>query len=183
MERTIKKYRIASARLKEYDYSAPNWYFVTINTKDHHECFGEIKSGRMFLNELGKIMEEEWLKTSEIRKNIELDYYVVMPNHFHSIIIITEKVETRRGVSLQENEDRQNKFSDPIAGSLSVIINQFKGAVTKRSKIIKLNNFSWQPRFYDRIIRNERELNTIRNYIEQNPLHWELDYDKETLEL
>lgn len=182
MERVIHKYRIASARLKEYDYSTPNWYFVTINTKNHQEYFGEVKNGKMCLNDLGKIVEEEWVKTAEIRKNIDLDYHVVMPNHFHGIIIITEKVETRRGVSLHEDEDRQNKFSDPIAGSLSVIINQFKGAVTKRAKIGGLKHFSWQPRFYDRIIRKERELNAIRNYIDQNPLRLELDYDKETLE-
>lgn len=183
MERIIQKYRIATARLKEYDYSTPNWYFVTINTKNHKEYFGEVKNDKMYLNDLGRIVKEEWVKTSEIRKNIELDSYAVMPNHFHGIIIITEKVETRRGVSLHEDEDRQNKFSDPIAGSLSVIINQFKGAVTKRAKIGGLQLFSWQSRFYDRIIRNEHELNAICNYIEQNPLRWELDYDKETLEL
>ena len=180
MEHTIKRYRIASARLKEYDYSTPNWYFVTINTKDHHEYFGEIKNSRMYLNDLGKIVNEEWLKSTKIRKNIELDYYVIMPNHFHGILIITETVckDVARNVSTNKI------YSDisPVSGSLSAIIRGFKSAVTNQIHNYGEKHFSWQPRFYDRIIRNERELNAIRNYIGQNPLRWELDYDKETLE-
>ena len=81
-----------SIRLKEYDYTNPNWYYVTICTKDKVCCFGKVKNGKMILNDYGKIVEEEWLKTKEIRKNIDLDYYVVMPNHFHGIIIIESNV-------------------------------------------------------------------------------------------
>lgn len=181
MFRTIEKYRIASARLKEYDYSAPNWYFVTINTKNHKEYFGEIKNGKMNLNDLGKTAEEEWIKTPELRKNIELDYYVVMPNHFHGILIITETI--CRDVARNVSTNKKYSEISPQAGSLSTIIRGYKAAVTKRIHETGDKNFSWQARFYDRIIRNERELNAIRNYIEQNPLRWELDYDKETLEL
>ena len=181
MEREIHKYRIPSARLKGYDYSSPNWYFVTINTKHHQEYFGEIKNSEMHLNVLGKIAEEEWIKTSEVRKNVELDYYVVIPNHFHGILIITESL--RRDVA--RNVSTNKKYSDisPVSGSLSTIIRGFKSAVTNQIHKHGDNHFSWQPRFYDRIIRNERELNAIRTYIKLNPLRWELDYDKETLDL
>ncbi|MBU2444796.1 MAG: transposase [Bacteroidetes bacterium] len=91
-------------------------------------------------------------------------------------------VERRRGVSLQcENE---NQFSKPIKKSLSVIINQFKGSVKRWCNKNGCPNFFWQPRFYDRIIRNEKELYQIRKYIEQNPLKWEIEKDNiENLEI
>ena len=129
----------------------------------------------MALNELGRIVEEEWVKTKEIRSNVELDYSVVMPNHFHGIIILNSKkdnVETCRGKSLQEIE---RVFSKPIKNSLSIIINQFKGSVKGWANKNGYNNFSWQPRFYDRIIRDEKELYNIRKYIKQNPLKWEFE--------
>jgi len=101
MYRTIEKYRIASARLKEYDYSTPNLYFVTINTKNHKKYFGDIKNRRISLSEMGNIAQEEWLKTAELRNNIDLDYFVIMPNHFHGILIITETIcrDVARNVS------------------------------------------------------------------------------------
>ena len=164
MSNNIKKYRIESARLKNWDYSTAWWYYVTINTKNHIEWFGIVENKKMYLNDIGKIVENEWLKTEMIRKNIELDYYIVMPNHLHGIIIINESVETtRRAVSttLQPN-------------SLGSIIGQFKSICTKHIRRFE-PDFKWQSRFYDRIIRNDNELYKIRNYIEQNPLRWELD--------
>ncbi len=154
MERIIQKYRIPSARLKEYDYSTPNWYFVTINTKDHQEYFGEIKNSKMCLNELGKIVEGCWKDITKHYPNTELDYFVIMPNHVHGIIIINSVVETGHAPSLQ--------MQTPTLGNM---IGSFKSAVTKQIHEHGEIHFSWQPRFYDRIIRNERELNAIRNYI------------------
>ncbi|MBI5660762.1 MULTISPECIES: transposase [Ignavibacterium] len=192
MTKFQNKYRIESTRIPEYDYSNPNWYYVTINTKNHICYFGEVSNGKMILNELGKIVETEWFKNAELRENIELDYFIIMPNHLHGIIIINpindgvenvnHNVETRRGVSLQgENE---NKFSKPIKNSLSVIINQFKGSVKRWANKNGYEDFQWQPGFYDRIIRNERELYLIRKYIEQNPLKWEIEKNNpENLEL
>ncbi|MDQ7816344.1 MAG: hypothetical protein RDU14_04915 [Melioribacteraceae bacterium] len=91
--------RIESARLRDWDYSTPWWYYVTINTRDHVQYFGCITRGKMEMNELGKIVEAEWIKTKTLRSNIDLDYSVIMPNHIHGIIILTA-VETRRGDSL-----------------------------------------------------------------------------------
>ncbi|MBU2444797.1 MAG: hypothetical protein KJ666_04390 [Bacteroidetes bacterium] len=68
MSKFQNKYRIESARLPKYDYSNPNWYYVTINTKNHIYWFGDIKNGKMILNDLGKIVEQEWLKTAIIKK-------------------------------------------------------------------------------------------------------------------
>ena len=164
-----EKYRIDSSRLKDWDYSTPLWYYVTICANNFKNWFGEIKNGKMILNDLRKIVEEEWLKTKEIRSNVDSDYYVIMPNHFHGIPIIkgTEKarsVETHRDASLRI-----------VKNNLSNIIRGFKGSVTKRIHILGYSQFQWQSRFYDHIIRNEVDLSRIRNYIKNNPLKWELD--------
>lgn len=163
------KYRAESSRLKEWDYTTPWWYYVTICTKHFRNWFGDVKDGQMILNDLGKIVEEEWLKTKEIRTNVDLDYSVIMPNHFHGIPIIqgteiASSVETHRDASLRI-----------VKNNLSDIIRGFKGSVTKRIHLIGFKKFQWQPRFYDHIIRNEEDLRRIRNYIQKNPLKWELD--------
>lgn len=176
MTKFKETFRIESARLEEWDYSNPWWYYVTINTKNHIHYFGNIKNGKMKLNELGLITNKCWKEIPNHYPNVEIDYYVIMPNHVHGIIIINHKdiVETRHGVSLQQHE---NTFSKPIKNSLSVIINQFKGSVKRWSNQNAIHDFQWQSRFYDRIIRNEKELYNIRKYIEQNPLKWELEKD------
>ncbi|MBI1937605.1 MAG: hypothetical protein HYS25_05720 [Ignavibacteriales bacterium] len=137
----------------------------------------------MILNEAGKIVEDEWTKTKSLRSNVNLDYYVIMPNHLHGIIIINgSEVETHR-VRLP-NEERINgrdAFDASlriVKNCLSDIIRGFKSAATKRIKKSGRNNFAWQSRFYDRIIRNENESYAIRNYIEENPLKWEIDKDE-----
>ncbi len=169
------KFRVESTRIKGFDYSTPSWYYVTVNTKNHVNWFGVVKNSKMILNDIGKIVDEEWLRTKEIRKNVDLDYYVIMPNHFHGIIILDEtgNVETRRGVSLQYQNE--NQFSKPIKNSLSIIVNQFKGSVKRWCNKNGYSNFKWQPLFYDHIIRNEEELYKIRKYIADNPLKWEIE--------
>jgi REP element-mobilizing transposase RayT len=124
----------------------------------------------MKLNELGNIVEEEWLKTEKLRKDVELDYYVIMPNHFHGIIINNSRGTMHRAPT-------NPKFGNPISGSLSTIIGAFKAAVTRKiNRLIKQPvSKIWQRNFYEHIIRNENDLNNIRKYIEFNPLKWELD--------
>jgi putative transposase len=92
-----KQHHRKSIRLKEYDYTEPNWYYVTICTHNRQNIFGRVENNKMILNDYGKIAKKEWLKTKEIRKNIDLDYYVVMPNHFHGIIIIEYKMKINTG--------------------------------------------------------------------------------------
>ncbi|MCX6170581.1 MAG: hypothetical protein NTX65_14640 [Ignavibacteriales bacterium] len=169
------QYRIESTRLNGWDYSNPWWYYVTINSKDHTEYFGNIESEKMVQNRMGQIAEEEWLKTKLIRSNVELDYFVIMPNHLHGIIIITNNSK-----DVARNVSTNNKFSEitPKFGSLSTIIRSYKSATSKRIHEIGYLKFSWQPRFYERIIRDEKELNNIRRYIEQNPLKWNLEEKK-----
>jgi len=124
---------------------------------------GNIVNGEMRANKFGRIIETEWLKTPQIRKNVELDEYVVMPNHFHAILFII-----RRGV-LQYAPT--NKFRSP-SQTIGSIVRGFKSAVTKRTN--KLRNTPgipvWQRNYYERVVRNENELNRIREYIQNNPL-------------
>jgi len=161
-----------SIRLKEFDYSNPWWYYVTICTHTRNNLFGKVINAQMRLNEFGNIVEEEWLKTKVIRKNVDLDYYVVMPNHFHGILIINSR-DTARCVPTNENR----KFGEMIPGSLPVIIRSFKSAVTKRINELrkKTDSTVWQKNYYEHIIRNEKDLFFTRRYIELNPLKWELD--------
>jgi len=159
------KYRIESTRLKDWDYSIPWWYYITICTKNNKHLFGKIKDSEMLLNKLGEIVNEVWMRTKTLRSKVDLDYYVIMPNHIHGIVIIegTENkhvVETHRDASLRT-----------VKNNLSDIIRGFKGSVTKRIRSKGYLSFSWQPRFYDHIIRNENDLYRIRTYIQNNPLN------------
>ena len=160
-----EKHKRKTIRLKEFDYSQPGEYFVTICTKNHECRFGAIVDGKMNLNEKGKIVDRCWKGILEHFSNVVLDEYVIMPNHIHGILILNESA-----VSLQE------QFGKPVPGSLSTIVRSFKSAVTKRINETHLTGAGdaplWQPRYYDRIIRNEKELNNIREYIANNIITW-----------
>ncbi len=138
---------------------------------------------------IGVIVTSEWQKTEQIRDNVKLDEWIVMPNHLHGIVVIENadcangSVETHCNASLpQRNKCPQpkqpteyhNKFG-PQSNNLSAIIRGFKGTTTKQIHQSGFPDFAWQPRFYDRIIRNENELNRVREYIRFNPIKWESD--------
>ena len=174
------KYKIKSTRLKHYDYSSNGAYFVTVCTKDRECILGDIVNEKMKLSKIGEIISYECIKTEQIRQNVVLDEWIIMPNHFHGIVIIDNdrvdcNVETpRRGVS---TTPKRNPHHHPQwkPNSLGSIICQFKSITTKRIRSIGYHNFAWQPRFYEHIIRNEKELNRIREYIIINPLQWGLE--------
>lgn len=145
---------------------------MTICTKNFRNWFGKVNNGKMILNEPGNIIEEEWLKTKNLRTNVDLDYYVIMPNHFHGIIILKD-VETSRWDVSKENETGHRPVSTQLQpNSLGSIIGQFKSICTKRIRKLGYDQFQWQSRFYDHIIRNESDLRIIRNYIQNNPTKW-----------
>ncbi|UCH66281.1 MAG: transposase [Ignavibacterium sp.] len=157
-----------SIRLKEYDYANPNWYYVTICTVDQTCLIGDVNDGKLVMNELCGIVKEEWLRTKEIRPNIDLDYYIIIPNHIHGIIIIESM-----GV---KHYAPTNTFKSP-SHTLGAIVRGFKSSVTKR--VNRMNDTAgkrlWQRNYYKHIIRNEQDLYRIRKYIQLNPLKWELD--------
>lgn len=143
-------------RLKHYDYSLPGYYFLTICTKKMQHVFGKVLNNLVELSSFGKTALDCLLKTSFIYDDVEIDEFVIMPNHIHLILIIG---------TYQKTEDRSKM-------RVSKIIQQFKMAVTKEIK--KNDSFQfpiWQRYFYDRIIRNEKELYNIRKYIQETHLN------------
>ena len=164
------KFRVETSRLKDWDYSTPWWYYITICTKDMKCRFGKVENGKMIYNKIGEKAVEFFNNIPEHFPSAEIDYFVVMPNHIHGNIIINDLVETRHGVSLQKAQ-----FGKPQKNSLSTIINHYKGAVTRFARKNGIETFHWQKGFYDHIIRNENDLRRIRTYIKNNPLKWELD--------
>lgn len=177
-----RKYRVESARLRGWDYTSAGWYFATICTKGQICLLGNVTDGEMHLSEIGEIVVDEWLRTAQLRRNVELDEWVVMPNHIHGIIVIRDsptfpraRETPRQGVSTSEGTSSALKRD-----SLGSIIGQFKSACTKRIWARGFHDFAWQPRFYDHIVRSEESLNQIRQYILENPAKWEIDREQIT---
>jgi len=176
------KYRIPSARLQNWDYRWAGAYFITICTQNRAHYFGEIVNGQMQLSKIGKITETEWLKTFELRPDMNLyqGEFVVMPNHLHAIIGIGENefnTPSRRDamhcVSTNEPNQPQNQFA-PQSKNLASVVRGFKSSVTIAAR--KINpDFQWQPRFHDHIIRNDKSFQNIHNYIINNPANWQAD--------
>jgi REP element-mobilizing transposase RayT len=160
------RYRVASARLKGWDYSRAGGYFITICT-DKRQChFGHIADGQMRLSPIGDIVAGEWQRTAELRPNVILDAWVVMPNHLHGIMVIQKDgVPPPTAVSA----------SSLKPGSVGAIIGQIKTVCKKRIIASGNRTFDWQPRFHDHIIRDDADLARTREYIINNPVQWELD--------
>jgi len=159
-----------SIRLREYDYSQPGFYFITVCTAQRECLFGEIVDGEMVLNEYGQMVRDEWAKTASIRREITLDEYVIMPNHFHRILVIVDG-RGDRPVARTETQ------SGPMPRSIGAFVAGFKSAVTQRinTKRQTPRQPVWHRNYYEHIIRNDSELNGIREYIRNNPAQWELD--------
>jgi REP element-mobilizing transposase RayT len=166
------KYRIESARLKGWDYRNPGYYFVTICTRGRGHYFGKVEGEDVRLSAIGEIAAQCWAETPQHHAGIELDEWVIMPNHAHGIVVIVETLQCN--VSTDTVAKNQMSAISPKTGSLSVAVRSFKSAVSKMAHNAG-HEFGWQERFWDHIIRDETELNRIRNYIRANPSNWEND--------
>ena len=158
-----------SIRLRGFDYAAHGAYFVTIVTHERRELFGRIVADEMRLNAAGRIVAEEWQRSGDLRSNVEIDAFVVMPNHFHGIVFLTQTDEG----TLRSAPTRS--FGGGMAGSLPIIVRNFKGAVTRRLRQEGPAGAIWQRNYHERVIRDERELQASRQYIIDNPRQWALD--------
>lgn len=165
------KYRVESIRRPNWDYSAPGLYFVTICTHERKMYFGMVVSSEMNLSTVGKYAEEKWEEIPKHFKNVELDEFVVMPNHLHGIIKISGSWTPKLG----RNDVKKTLAQvSPKSGSLSHIIRCYKGGVTYWCKEQGIA-FAWQARFHDRIIPGPKSLEAVRKYIRDNPANWEKD--------
>jgi len=174
-----------SIRLPDYDYSGNSVYFITICTTERKPLFGAIRNGAMAMNEFGWIAWEEWERSAEIRREVELDVFVVMPNHFHALVTIVPGEPTamsnngpperhHRGPQLQAHSRAPLRRTPRSLGSL---VAGFKAATTTRINTLRgtAGTPVWQRNYYERIVRNEHARTQIASYIEFNPLQWSID--------
>lgn len=145
-------------RLQSYDYTQAGWYFITLCTHEREPLFGTIANGQVSLSRCGLIVEEDWKAIPTHFPLVRLDAFVVMPDHMHGILEITAANVT----------------------SLVTIVGGFKSGVSRRINADRHTPGAtvWQRSFYDRIIRDEAELQRIQHYIAQNPSNWRLDRDE-----
>ena len=179
-----------SIRLKGYDYSQPGAYFVTLVSKNRECIFGRVEQNHIRHNEISELVVNCWLSISDHFDNTELDEFVLMPNHLHGIIFIHEGLG--KGEASPEGSSNWTailpgdaSLQQPIgtqSGSLSAIIQNFKSISTRKVNRLcfEPGNKIWQRNYYERIMRNERELNATREYVRDNPLNWELDKENPT---
>jgi putative transposase len=163
-------------RLKNYDYSQAGYYFVTLCTEDKGHVLGTVVDGFMKLNNAGEMIKNWIEKLNDKYENVELDKFVIMPNHIHFIVII---VGADPCVSPPDISDNTGAH---MGTPLHTIIQWFKTMSTneyikgvKNDQYIFFDKRVWQRNYYEHVIRKDNELHEIREYIMNNPAKWELD--------
>jgi REP element-mobilizing transposase RayT len=166
-----KKFK--TIRLRHFAYSETGAYSLTLVTHERQCLFGTVEDEEMYLSPYGEIVHEEWLRSAEIRPQIRLDEYVIMPNHIHAIVWIEDDLaeKSARSAALP----RGSRERTPA--SVSSLMVGFKAATTRRIRESMGNPklSVWQPRFHDHVIRSEAVLNALREYIQANPRNWNRD--------
>jgi len=170
------KHHRRSIRLKGYDYTQAGAYLVTICTQGRICLFGEIVDGEMRLNDAGEIVAWTWHDLPNYISNVQLDAFVVMPNHVHGIIIITDPVVV---VGAGSEPAPTEPAPTPRMHGLPEIVRQFKTFSARRINDLRGTPGTpvWQRNYYEHIIRDEGSLNRIREYILNNPSRWEMDQE------
>jgi REP element-mobilizing transposase RayT len=185
----FEQYHRRSIRIKDFDYSQIGPYFITICVKGNACRLGEVVDGEMRLSREGEIAAESWLWLAT-QYGVELDYWTVMPNHSHGVILIRDRgrggsrtapTQTIQAAKAKNLDRRGGSRAAPTSQSgpkpLGGLIGAFKTVSTK--KINGLHGTPgatfWQRNYYEHIIRDENSLDRIREYIVHNPLRWMLD--------
>ncbi len=170
-----KQHHRRSIRLKDYDYSQEGAYFVTICTHGKKCILGHIIRGRVELSPIGHSASEYWLQIPRHFEAVQLDEFVVMPNHMHGILMITQR--RSRGVKFNAptREDDYYSCISPRKETLAVIVRTYKSAVSRWCRQNGYGDFRWQRNYYEHVIRSDRDLKEIREYIANNPMRWDMD--------
>jgi REP element-mobilizing transposase RayT len=168
-----------SIRLQGYNYSRAGAYYITICTRDRQCLLGKVVDGKTQLNEAGNIVQTVWEGLPQFYGGVELDAFIVMPNHIHGIIVIRTGVGAIHESPLQSNPPTLARVADRRRMLLSKVIGRFKMASAKRVNDLRQTTGSavWQRNYYEHVVRDEESLNRIRQYIIDNPAQW--DFDRE----
>ena len=153
-------------RLFGYDYSQQGAYFITIVTKDRQHFFGEISNHEIHYSPIGEYVKHNFSEISNRVDYLYIDNWVIMPNHLHLIVVITNQKEDYMQIT---------GLSPLNSKSISSFVNHLKGNIKRWCSENDFSYFSWQARFHDRIIRDANEYNRISKYIDNNILNWEND--------
>ncbi len=170
-----------SIRRKGWDYTSAGCYFVTINARRNRSLFGAVVNGRMVLNDVGKIAEEEWLRSASLRSEVELDEFVVMPNHVHGVVWLRKGFDASNPCA---SSPCRPQFGKPVAGALGTIVGAYKAAVTREIRRRGLMPRAqepvaagaspiWHRNYWDVIVPDEKALEEIRKYIRFNPRNFD----------
>lgn len=160
-----------SIRLPDYDYTFPAAYFVTLLAWQCRPVFGQVIDHTVQLSKTGVLAQREWLRLGQRFGHVELDEFVVMPDHVHGILLLTD---------VKDSSSETNPADEPSAqphvepGSLGAIVRAYKSTV---ARLVNFNRFSdggplWQRNYYERVVDDERDLEQIREYIRSNPMNW-----------
>jgi putative transposase len=169
---------------QEYDYTQAGAYFVTVCAQNHECLFGEVAGNEMVLNDAGRMVQDAWQELPHRFPIIRLDEFVVMPNHFHAIVVITDTDGVRAPLVGAPNRagtrpaptgvGRKPALGDVIGAFKSITTNLYIRGV-REGGWLPFDRRLWQRNYYERVVRNERELNAIRQYIRDNPTRWAED--------
>lgn len=194
----MKQHNRKSIRLKGYDYTSVGRYFVTIVTRNRLPLFGKVVDGEMVLNRFGKIASEKWQHTIELRDNVSLGAFMIMPDHIHFVIHIDQQ-RMQKEYTPEELERRAETVDAKHMnkpGSLGAIVRGFKGAVTRQilaavkneesidenieqiCEKLKTEKTIWIRNYNDAIIKSQRHYNNVTQYILNNPKKWDKDLKK-----
>ena len=164
-----------SIRLPGYDYRQDGIYFITLCAYQKATFFGTICGDELALCAMGEIVRDEWQRIPTIRKQIILDHFAILPNHFHGLVIIdnSQAKDMAERIPGQPGKEPHTLRS----GSLGAVVGQFKLAVRRQARRLGLHppQSIWQRNYYEHIVRDEESLNEIRRYILANPARWRED--------
>ena len=171
-----------SIRLRGFDYSSDGAYFLTICVRNRECLLGEIHDRQMILNSYGEIVKNIWENLPNQVSEINLDEYIIMPNHFHAILFIEKSFDSAKfynDLDVNEPKDRRKMLLPKVVGRFKMLtakmINQSQ----------EIGGVFWQRNYYENIIRSEEDCQKIRGYIIDNPMRWEMDehYSNSTLSI
>lgn len=177
------KHRRHSLRVRGYDYSRIGAYYITMVTHNRECLLGDVADGQVKLSPIGQVAHDFWQEIPRHFADVEMDEFIVMPNHVHGIIVIVRDAREPVGVEyiqpLQPHQPLQNetqhRYQHVIPRSVGSIIRTYKAAVRRWCNENGNEHFKWQRNYYEHIIRTDGDLDRIRAYIVNNPFNWQSD--------